>query len=73
MAGLFSVGAGHARKAERLIVLDGSRVGAWSRSKNGRRNVQDSVPTLERGNDQKLLSLQLVRDELAEWQANRGH
>ena len=25
----------------------------WSRSKNGRWSVQDCVPTLERGNDQK--------------------
>ena len=36
-AGLFSVGVGYARdscarEAERLIVLDGSRVGEWSRS-----------------------------------------
>ena len=73
-----SVGAGHARdscarEGKRRIVFACPLVGAWSRSKNGRQSVQDCIPTLERGNDQKLLSLQLVRDELAEWQANRRH
>ena len=64
---------GCAREGKRPIVLHGSRAGAWSRSKNGRQSAQDCIPTLERGNDQKLLSLHLVRDELAEWEANRGH